>query len=249
MDPLTGASVLGTSLGLLALSPPGWGGALLYGLMNSLIIALGAFGVGLSLGTCGAYGKLYGGPVTRDLMAVYTTLVRAVPDLVLILGLNFAGVDLLNQLMLALGYERVEVNGLALGIFVLGIVQGAYATEVIRGAILAVPPGQIEAARAYGMSPLMQMRRVTLPLMLSNAIPGMANLWLIATKDTALLALVSVKELTLMTQQAAATTKAYFTFFMAAALLYLLISLVSERLFARLEKRARRGQPELKTAS
>lgn len=246
MQSLIAASAFSESFGLLALSPPGWGGALLQGLAKSIIIALGAFGFGLILGTLGAYGKLYGGPVVRDLLAVYTTTVRAVPDLVLILALNFAGVDLLNQLMLALGYDRVEVNGLALGIFVLGVVQGAYSTEVIRGAILAVPPGQIEAAKAYGMGPILMMRRVTLPLMLANAIPGMANLWLIATKDTALLALVSVKELTLITQQAAATTKAYFTFFMAAGLLYLLISLVSERLFARLERRARRGQPDLK---
>ncbi len=247
MEPLISASALSESAGLLALSPPGWGGALLYGLLNSIVIAVGAFGFGLVLGTGGAYGKLYGGPVIRDLMAAYTTIARAVPDLVLILALNFAGVDLLNQVMLARGYDRIEVNGLVLGIFVLGIVQGAYSTEVIRGAILAVPPGQIEAARAYGMSPLLIMRRVTLPLMLSNAIPGMANLWLVATKDTALLALVSVKELTLMTQQAAATTKAYFTFFMAAGLLYLLISLVSERFFAGLEKRARRGQPDLRS--
>ena len=245
MEPLIASSTLADIAGLLALSPPGWGGALLHGLANSIIIALGAFGFGLILGTLGAYGKLYGGPVVRDLMAVYTTLVRAVPDLVLILALNFAGVDLFNQLMLSLGYDRVQPNGLILGILVLGVVQGAYSTEVIRGAILAVPPGQIEAARAYGMPTLLQMRRVTLPLMLSNAIPGMANLWLIATKDTALLALVSVKELTLMTQQAAATTKAYFTFFLAAGLLYLLISLVSERLFALLERRARRGQPSL----
>ena len=245
MEPLIASSTLADIAGLLALSPPGWGGTLLHGLANSIVIALGAFGFGLILGTLGAYGKLYGGPVVRDLMAVYTTLVRAVPDLVLILALNFAGVDLFNQLMLSLGYDRVQPNGLILGILVLGVVQGAYSTEVIRGAILAVPPGQIEAARAYGMPTLLQMRRVTLPLMLSNAIPGMANLWLIATKDTALLALVSVKELTLMTQQAAATTKAYFTFFLAAGLLYLLISLVSERLFALLERRARRGQPSL----
>ena len=245
MEPLIASSTLADMAGLLALSPPGWGGTLLHGLANSIVIALGAFGFGLILGTLGAYGKLYGGPVVRDLMAVYTTLVRAVPDLVLILALNFAGVDLFNQLMLSLGYDRVQPNGLILGILVLGVVQGAYSTEVIRGAILAVPPGQIEAARAYGMPTLLQMRRVTLPLMLSNAIPGMANLWLIATKDTALLALVSVKELTLMTQQAAATTKAYFTFFLAAGLLYLLISLVSERLFALLERRARRGQPSL----
>ncbi len=76
---------------LLSLHPPGWGGALLRGLMRSIEIAVGAFGIGLLIGTAGAYGKLYGGPVVRDLMEVYTTIVRAVPELVLILLLYFAG--------------------------------------------------------------------------------------------------------------------------------------------------------------
>ena len=87
-------------------------------------------------------------------------------------------------------------TALIAGIGVLGIVQGAYSTEVLRGAILAIPQGQIEAARAYGMSPGLLLRRITLPAMLPFAIPGLANLWLIATKDTALLAIVGFNELT-----------------------------------------------------
>jgi polar amino acid transport system permease protein len=126
---------------------------------------------------------------------------------------------------------------------VLGIVQGAYATEVIRGAIRAVPFGQIEAARAFGMTGFQVLRRITLPAMLPNALPGLANLWLIATKDTALLAIVGFNELTLATRQAAASTRAYFTFFLAAGALYLIVTLVSGALVARIERRARRGQP------
>ena len=122
------------------------------------------------------------------------------------------------------------------------MVQGAYATEVLRGAILSVPAGQIEAARAMGMPPGLLARRITLPLMLSAALPGLANLWLIATKDTALLAVVGFGELTQETRQAAGTTKAYFTFFMAAGALYLVLSIGSGWIFARLERWARRGQ-------
>ena len=92
----------------------------------------------------------------------------------------------------------------------LGFVQGAYSTEVIRGAILAIPQGQIEAARAYGMSPGLMLRRITLPAMLPFAIPGLANLWLIATKDTALLAVVGFNELTLATRQAAGVDQGLF---------------------------------------
>jgi polar amino acid transport system permease protein len=124
------------------------------------------------------------------------------------------------------------------------VVQGAYSTEVLRGAIKAVPVGQIEAARAYGMSPVQIMRRITLPAMLPHAIPGLSNLWLIATKDTALLAVVGFSELTLVTRQAAGSTKAYLLFFCAAGVLYLMITLVSNVLIGFIERHYRRGMAE-----
>lgn len=236
------------TLSLLALEPPGWGANLLRGLVNSIQIALGAFALGLLIGTAGAYGKLYGGRVTRDLLAIYTTVVRAVPELILILILYFAVTDAVNQVLLSFGYPRIQISGVVAGIAVLGVVQGAYATEVLRGAIMAVPSGQIEAARSMGMPPLMLARRITLPAMLAFAMPGMANLWLIATKDTALLAVVGFAELTLETRQAAATTKAFFTFYMAAGVLYLIVTLTSGLLFGRIERWARRGEPALRRA-
>ena len=239
---MTGGALLVSTMDLLAWTAPGWGQTLAVALAKSILIALGAFGLGLLIGIGGAYGKLYGGPVTRDLLAVYTTIVRAVPELILILILYFAFTSSINNLLLAWGYDRIQISGFAAGIAVLGVVQGAYATEVLRGAILSVPPGQIEAARAMGMPPLMLAWRVTLPQMLAAAIPGLANLWLIATKDTALLAVVGYAELTLVTRQAASTTKAFFTFFMAAGMLYLAISILSTLLFNRLESWARRGQ-------
>ncbi|MCX7889048.1 MAG: ABC transporter permease [Rhodobacteraceae bacterium] len=232
-----------STLELLALQPPGWGGNLLRGLANSIQIAVGAYGLGLAIGTAGAYGKIYGGPVLRDLLEVYTTVVRAVPELILILILYFGLTDLVNQILVEMGRDRIQISGVIAGIAVLGVVQGAYSTEVLRGAILAVPHGQIEAARAMGMPAGMLARRITLPLMLGNAIPGLANLWLIATKDTALLAVVGFSELTLETRQAAGTTKAYFTFFMAAGAIYLAITLLSQWGFARAERWARRGEP------
>jgi polar amino acid transport system permease protein len=237
------AGVLSTStLDLLAYAPPGWGATLLAGLWNSLLIALGAYALGLTIGIGGAYGKLYGSPLTKDLLAIYTTVVRAVPELVLILILYFAVTDALNQMVVAMGGEGFEISGVAAGIAVLGVVQGAYATEVLRGAIQAVPSGQVEAARAMGMPGMQIARRIVLPLMLAFAIPGMSNLWLIVTKDTALLAVVGFSELTQATRQAASTTKAFFTFYAAAGLLYLMISIISTLMFARIEKWARRGQ-------
>ena len=244
MEALLAALGLTETAALLSLSPPGWGGNLLRGLVKSLQIAGGAFAFGLLIGIFGAYGKLYGSLVTRDLLGIYTTVIRSVPELVLILILFFVGTDLLNQASAALGYGRVEISGVVAGIWVLGIVQGAYATEVLRGAILAIPKGQLEAGRAFGMSPFTLMRRITIPAMTAYALPGLGNLWLIATKDTALLAVVGFSELTLETRQAASSTRAYFTFFLAAGALYLMVTLVSTFVFRRLEKRARRGEAQ-----
>lgn len=228
-------------LSLLSLSSPGWGSVLLMGLFMSLQVAIGGYLLGLLIGVGGAAGKLWGGPILRDLLEVYTTVVRGVPELVLILILYYAGTDAVNQLMQLLGLPAVDISGLTAGIFVIGVVQGAYSTEVLRGAILAVPPGQMEAARAYGMSPFLSLRRITLPAMLPYAIPGLSNLWLIATKDTALLAVVGFAELTLVTRQAAGTTKAYLMFFLAAGALYLTVTLVSNIIIGIIERRARRG--------
>ncbi|MGB1236998.1 MAG: ABC transporter permease [Pseudomonadales bacterium] len=225
------------SLQLLALSPPGWGGALLNGLLSSLQIALGGYLLGLIIGIFGACGKLYAGPLSRDLLGCYTTAVRAIPELVLILLLYYAGADLVNQLLALLNQRPVDINGLAAGIAVIGIVQGAYCTEVIRGAISAIPRGQIEAAFAIGMRPLCVLRRIILPAMLPHALPGLSNLWLIATKDTALLAVVGFTELTLITKQAAGGTKEHMLFYCAAGLLYLSVTLCSNAVLRWIERR------------
>ncbi len=228
---------------ILAFSPPGWGGNLLVGLVATIQIALGAYALGLMLGLAGAFGKIYGGPVLRGGLEVYTTLIRAVPELVLILLLYYAGTDLLNIALESMGFARVDISGLWAGIYVLGFVQGAYSTEVLRAAILSVPVGQVEAARAIGMSSFQTHTRVVIPAMMPNAIPGLANLWLIVTKDTALLAVVGFSQLALVTRQAAGSTRAYFLLYVAAAVLYLMLSLVSTLIFNLIERRYRRGQP------
>jgi polar amino acid transport system permease protein len=230
---------------LLSLRPPGWGGNLLRGLLMTVQIALGAYVLGLMIGVAGALGKIYGAPILRWALEIYTTLIRAVPELVLILLLYYAGTGLLNHTLESLGYERVDISGLAAGIYVLGFVQGAYATEVLRGAILAVPAGQVEAGAAFGMSWMQRHRRIVIPAMIPFALPGLANLWLIVTKDTALLAVVGFSELALETRQAAGATKSYFLFYTIAGVLYLLLTLASNVVFRWIERRYRRGQPEL----
>lgn len=230
------------ALDLLAFHPPGWGGNLLRGLLSTVQIALGAYALGLFIGFWGALGKIHGGPILRWSLEIYTTLIRAVPELVLILLLYYAGTDLLNSARASFGYDPVDINGLWAGIYVIGFVQGAYSTEVFRAAINAVSNQQVEAAKSVGMSPGMIYRRIVIPLMLPFALPGLANLWLITTKDTALLAVVGFSELALETKQAAGATRSYFMFYVAAGVLYLLLTLASTVLFGLLERYLRRGQ-------
>lgn len=230
---------------ILSFGPTGYGDELLWGACISLSIALLAYALGLMIGMIGAICKLQGSTLTRTIMEGYTTLVRAVPELILILILYYAGTATLNRLLESSGFEAIAINGFTAAVLVLGFVQGAYSTEVLRAAIQAIPTGQMEAARAYGMSPWLIFRRITVPSMLPYAIPGLANLWLIVTKDTALIAVVGYTELALATRQAAGNTKMYFTFFLSAGLIYLIITLVSQKGFAMLERRMRRGQRKL----
>jgi len=219
----------------------GWGPQLLAGFINSMYIAFGGYALGMLIGLLGASGKLYGGIVTRDLLEVYTTVVRAVPELVLILILYYAGTEVLNALLIRIGIGQVDISGLAAGILVIGVVLGAYLTEVIRGAIKAVPSGEIEAGRSYGMGPFQIFSRIIFPAMLPHALPGLGNYWLTTTKDTALLAVVGFTELTLATRQAAGGTKHYMTFFLTAGAIYLAVSIVSGLIIKVIEARYGRG--------
>ena len=230
------------SLQLLWIEPPGRGLSLLAGLFSTIQIAIGAYALGLTIGLLGALGKINGPAPLRWLLEIYTTLIRAVPELVLILLLYYAGTAGLNNVLESFGYEPANISGLAAGILVLGFVQGAYSTEVIRAAMLAVPRGQTEAALAFGMSRTQSIRRILIPAMIPFALPGLSNLWLIVTKDTALLAVVGFFELATTVREAAASTQKYLLFYLAAAAIYLTLTLLSNVIFRRIENRYRRGQ-------
>lgn len=237
---------------LLSWGNQGYGDEIARGTLMTLQVSLYAYAVGFGIGLTGAISKLTGGLFLRGIFNFYTTVVRAIPELVLILLLFYAGSDAINALLAPIGLGPVVPNGLVAGVMVLGFVQGAYQTEVIRAAIQAIPIGQIEAARAFGMSPWLRFHRIVLPSMLPFAIPGLANLWLNATKDSALISVVGFSELALTTKQAAGYIKyaqgnpLYLLIFYAlTAAIYLSISLASNQFFGALERRVRRGQSRL----
>jgi polar amino acid transport system permease protein len=206
----------------------------------TLGISLGAFVMGLLIGLMTAFAKLSNKPVLAAAARGYTTICRAVPELLLILLLYYGGSMALNQLLEALGYNGVNVGGAPVAILVLGLVQGAYASEILRGAILAVPHGVIEAGQAFGMTKGRLFRRITLPMMAPYALAGLANLWVSLIKESALISVVGTNELLYTAKQAGGSTRSFLTFFIAAAALYYVITLFSNVILGRLEKRLSR---------
>lgn len=220
-----------------------WAGPIMAGALTTIQIAVLAYAIGLLLGLLGASAKLSPVWPLRALATGYSTLIRAVPELLLIILLYYAGGQALESLLTLVGLGgTVQVTGFATAVGVLAFVQGAYMTEVFRGAILAIPRGQLEAADALGFSRWSRFYRIVLPGMWPNALPGMSNLWLILIKDTALISVIGFNELFFTVQQAAASSRAYFTFYAAAGVIYLLMTLTSTLLFDRLERRVRRGE-------
>jgi polar amino acid transport system permease protein len=232
-----------TAFDLIGLGTQGWGRALLQGLWMTLQISAGAFVVGILIGLLVACAKLSGSRPLASAMRVYTTLFRAVPELLMILLLYYVGSMGLNAALEWVGFPAMNINGEVVAIIVLGMVQGAYASEIFRAAILAIPHGQVEAARAFGLSGFGLFRRVTLPMMAPFALAGMANLWINLIKDSALISVVGTNELLYTAKQAAGSTRQYLLFYLSAAALYYLVTLLSNYLSGRLERRIRRWMP------
>ncbi len=212
--------------------------ALLEGALVTLGVGLSSLALACLLGLMGALAKLSRSRVARGVAQVYTTLIRGVPDLILLLLIFYGGQLAVNNAAQSLGYaDYVEINPWTAGVLTIGFIFGAYMTEVFRGAFLAVPPGQREAGLAFGMSPWLILRRITLPQMLRHALPGLSNNWLVLIKSTAIVSVIGLSDLMTRGQQAAGTTREPFSFYLAVALIYLLLTSCSEAFFGVLNKR------------
>lgn len=212
--------------------------SLLEGAVLTLSVALCSMALAMALGLVGAVAKLSRWRVAKGLATLYTTLIRGVPDLVLMLLIFFGGQVAVNQIALAFGHEDyVDVNPFVAGVITIGFIFGAYLTEAFRGAFLAVPPGQREAGLAYGMSPRQVAWRITFPQMFRHALPGLSNNWLVLIKSTAIVSVIGLHDLMNRGAQAAGATREPFVFYLTVALIYLVFTSVSEVVFGQLQKR------------
>ena len=190
--------------------------AILEGSVLTIGVSLLALVVSIALGLIGAAAKLSGRPVLVAISTLYTTVVRGIPDLVVMLLVFYGGTIGLNNLLEWLGSEAtVDINPFMAGVLTLGFIYGAYMVETFRGAILSIPKGQAEAAWAFGMGRVQTFVRITAPQMVRYALPGFTNNWLVLIKSTALVSLIGLKEMTYLAKQASAATRSPFVFFIS----------------------------------
>jgi arginine/ornithine transport system permease protein len=202
--------------------------AILQGSALTVGVSLCALLVSIVLGLLGAAAKLSGRPVLVSLATTYTTVIRGVPDLVVMLLVFYGGTIGLNHLLEVAGSKAtVDINPFLAGVLTIGFIYGAYMTETFRGAILAIPKGQMEAAWAFGMGKTQAFLRITAPQMVRYALPGFTNNWLVLIKSTALVSLIGLKEMTYLAKQASAATRSPFVFFLFTAALFLVYTTVS----------------------
>ena len=219
----------------------GFGPALAAGTLMTIKLALSALCLGLVLGLLGALAKTSSYKPLQWLGGTYSTLVRGIPELLWVLLIYFGTVQLMRNLADLLGIESLELNAFAAGTIALGLCFGAYATEVFRGAILAIPKGHREAGLALGLSRPRIFMRLILPQMWRIALPGLGNLFMILMKDTALVSVIGLEEIMRRSQIAVTASKEPFTFYLVAAFIYLGLTILAMIGMHFLEKRASRG--------
>lgn len=220
----------------------GFGDQLLAGALVTVELALSSLIVGLVLGLLGASAKLSSIKALQVIANFYTTVIRGVPELLTVLIIYFGATSVLMGIASLFGYdEYIEVGAFAAGVTALGLTFGAYATEVFRGALQSIPKGQHEAATVLGMGSMHKFRRIILPQVWRIALPGLGNLFLVLLKDTALVSVVGLDDIMRKANIAVSNTKEPFLFYLVAAFMYLLLTIVSMLLVTYLEKRANRG--------
>ncbi|WP_313056588.1 ABC transporter permease [Agrobacterium cavarae] len=219
----------------------GWIGAILRGTAITIAVGLASIILGAIIGTLFGlvkWARIF--PLTIFVTA-YTSLIRGVPELLIIYLLFFSSVEFVTKVATAFGYAALADSGYAfiIAVIAVGAISGAYSTEVIRGALASIPAGHIEAARALGLSRSRIFRRIIFPQMLRIALPGMNNVWQATIKDTALVSVVGLQELMRTASVGAGSTRNPLIFFLIAAIVYFVITIISQAGFDRVERLVR----------
>lgn len=218
--------------------------SLLAGAWVTLKVALLSVALAVVTGLLGAACKLSAFPPLRWWTMLYTTVMRGVPDLVMMLLVFYGGQLLVNAVIDRFDWDFIEIDPFMAGVLTIGLIFGAYFTETFRGAFLAVSTGQLEAGRAYGMTGWQVFRRILFPQMLRFALPGIGNNWLVLLKSTAIVSMIGLSDMTRVADQAGRSTHQPFTFYLAVCVLYLVMTALSGYVLGWLTRRYSAGVRE-----
>lgn len=224
--------------------PQGYAHMLLDGILMTVRLSLGALVVSTLLGLMMALAKISASRALYAIAALYTTVIRGIPDLALMLLVFYSLQIGLNQVTDYLGWRQLDIDPFSAGVLTLGVIYGAYFTETFRGAFISVPGGQLEAGRAFGLSGWQCFRLIMFPQMMRFALPGISNNWLILVKATALVSLIGLSDVTRAAQNAGKGSGQLFFYLVLAALFYLLVTTVSSVVLWWLGKRYNIGVRE-----
>ncbi len=227
---------------LLAFGDTGWGDELFRATLMTIAVSITAMIIGFSFAAIFTPLKLSKLKSLNLIANTYTTIIRGVPELLVIYLFFFGGSGAIMFVASMFGYnEYIEINAFVTGSFAIGIISGAYSTEVFRGAIQSIDKGQFEAAKVLGLSKFKQFYKIILPQMLRLAIPNLSNVWQITLKDTSLISVTGLVEIMRQSYIAAGSTRDPLFFYSFAAVLYLLLTFLSMKLINKLEVKYSRG--------
>lgn len=213
------------------------------GALVTIGVALFSLALATFLGVLGAAAKVGGGLLSRGAAQAYTTIMRGIPDLVLILLVYFGGQRFLNDIGDLLGWDYVEISKFWAGVVAIGVIYGAYLAETFRGAYQSVPRGQLEAAQSLGLRRLAILWKVLMPQVLRFALPGYGNVWMVLVKSTAVVSVIGLEDLVGLADKAGKATREPFLFFVAVIFVYLAITSASGAALRRAEAWAGKGHP------
>jgi len=227
---------------ILAFGKTGWGDELFYATLMTIAVSITAMIIGFLFAAIFTPLKLSKYKSLNLIGNFYTTVIRGVPELLVIYLFFFGGSSAIMYVASIFGYfEYIEINAFITGSLAIGIISGAYSTEVFRGAIQSIDKGQFEAAKVLGISRFGQFHKIIMPQMLRLAIPNLSNVWQITLKDTSLISVTGLVEIMRQSYVAAGSTRDPLFFYSVAALLYLFLTFISMKLINRLELKYSRG--------
>jgi octopine/nopaline transport system permease protein len=227
---------------LLSFGKTGWGDELLIATMMTIAVSITAMLIGFIFALIFTPLKLSKSKFLNLIGNCYTTIIRGVPELLVIYLFFFGGSGAVMYVASIFGYnEYIEINAFITGSFAIGIISGAYSTEVFRGAIQSIDKGQFEASKVLGLKKPVHFFKVIMPQMLRLAIPNLSNVWQITLKDTSLISVTGLVEIMRQSYIAAGSTRDPLFFYSFAAILYLLLTFLSMKLINKLEVRYSRG--------